>query len=210
MSSSPLYQVPDTPLQIIQPFNVVVWFAFYSPVILAAGITGLSFVFQNFKGIIYLGFLIGCCVLRSYVYAMAGAQPLVSDRTVCTSVQYSRYGNPTFSAFVFAFTITYLTYPMFTNGFVNYWVFIGLLLYFFVDMFIKIYKACIVQMGDLVLNVLLGVASASMIVSLMYVGGSSKYLFFNEMSSDKEMCYQPSNQTFKCTMYHNGEVVSQL
>jgi hypothetical protein len=202
--------VPDSPLQIFQPFNVAVWFAFFSPIILATGITSMSFIFQNFKGIIYLGFLIGCCVVRNYMYAMAGANPIINDKTICTSVQYSTYGNPTFSAFVFAFTITYLSYPMFSNGFVNYWVFISLLVYFFADMFIKIYKMCIVNMGDLVLNVLLGAASASLLVTLMYVGGSSKYLFFNEMSSDREICYQPSNQTFKCKMYHNGEIVSEL
>lgn len=212
MSATPstIYRAPDSPLQIIQPFNVVVWFAFYSPVILAAGITGMSFIFQNFKGIIYLGFLIGCCVVRNYVYAMAGADPMTSDRTICTSIQYSKYGNPTFSAFVFAFTITYLSFPMFSNGYVNYWVFISLLLYFFMDMFIKMYKGCIVKMGDLVLNVLLGAGVASLLVTLMYVGGSSKYLFFNEMSSDREICYQPSQQTFKCKMYHNGEVISEL
>ena len=65
-------------------------------------------------------------------------------------------------------------------------------------------------MGELFLNVLMGAASATLIIILMYVGGSSKYLFFNEMSSNKEMCYQPSTQTFKCSLYNNGELVSEL
>jgi len=65
-------------------------------------------------------------------------------------------------------------------------------------------------MGDLFLNVLLGASCSALIVTLMYVGGSGKYLFFNETSSDKEMCYQPSNQTFKCQMYKNGELIGQL
>ena len=65
-------------------------------------------------------------------------------------------------------------------------------------------------MGDLFLNVLLGAASAALIVTLMYAGGSGKYLFFNEVSSDKEMCYQPSKQTFKCSLFSNGELVSEL
>ena len=65
-------------------------------------------------------------------------------------------------------------------------------------------------MGDLFLNVLLGLASSALIVTLMYAGGSGKYLFFNEMSSNKEICYQPSKQTFKCSMYRDGTLVSQL
>ena len=200
----------DTPLQLCQPMNIIVYLTFFSPIILATSITSLSFIFQNFKGLIYLGFLIGCCVVRSFVYAMSGATPIMNDKTICTSIQYSKYGNPTFSAFVFAFTIMYLSYPMFSNGSINFWVFISLITYFFLDMFIKIYKNCVVKMGDLFLNVLLGAASAALIVTLMYVGGSGKYLFFNEMSSDKEMCYQPSKQTFKCKLFQNGEMISEL
>jgi len=202
--------VPDSPLQLFQPMNLGVFLSFFSPIILATSVTGMSFVFQNFKGLIYLGFLIGCCVVRSFVYMMSGANPIVNDKTICTSIQYSKYGNPTFSAFVFAFTIMYLSFPMFSNDSVNYWIFILLITYFFMDMFVKLYKNCIIKMADLFLNVLLGAASSALIVTLMYAGGSGKYLFFNEVSSDKEMCYQPSKQTFKCSLYSNGELVSEL
>ena len=202
--------IPDSPLQLFQPMNIVVFLSFFSPIILATSVTSMSFIFQNFKGLIYLGFLIGCCVIRSYVYMMSGANPIVNDRTICTSIQYSKYGNPTFSAFVFAFTIMYLCFPMFSNSAVNYWVFISLLTYFFIDMFIKIYKKCVIQTGDLFLNILLGATSSALIVTLMYAGGSGKYLFFNEVSSNKEVCYQPSKQTFKCSVFKDGTLVSEL
>ena len=202
--------VPDSPLQLFQPMNIIVFLSFFSPIILATSITGMSFIFQNFKGLIYLGFLIGCCVVRSYVYMMSGASPIVNDRTICTSIQYSKYGNPTFSAFVFAFTIMYLCIPMFSNSSVNYWVFTSLITYFFLDIFIKLYKNCIIKTSDLFLNILLGATSSTLIVTLMYAGGSGKYLFFNEVSSDKEMCYQPSKQTFKCNLYKDGTLISEL
>jgi hypothetical protein len=202
--------VQDSPLYLFQPMNLVVFLSFFSPFILAAGITSLSFIFQNFKGLIYLGFLVGCCFVRSYVYMISGSNPSVNDKTICSTVQYTKYGNPTFSAFVFAFSIMYLSIPMFSNGSVNFWVFISLITYFFLDMFIKIYKKCILQISDLFLNVLLGATSATLIVTLMYAGGSGKYLFFNEVSSNKEMCYQPSKQTFKCQMYKDGTLISEL
>ena len=202
--------VQDSPLYLFQPMNLVVFSSFFSPFILAAGITSLSFIFQNFKGLIYLGFLVGCCFVRSYVYMISGSNPSVNDKTICSTVQYTKYGNPTFSAFVFAFSIMYLSIPMFSNSSVNYWVFISLITYFFLDIFIKIYKKCILQMSDLFLNVLLGAASATLIVTLMYAGGSGKYLFFNEVSSNKEMCYQPSKQTFKCSVFKDGTLISEL
>jgi hypothetical protein len=202
--------VQNLPLQLFQPFNIIVFLSFYSPIILATCITSMSFLFQNFKGFIYLGFLIGCCVVRNFVYVMSGSAPIVNDKTICSSVQYSKYGNPTFSAFVFAFTIMYFSIPMFSNGAPNFWLFFVLLVYFFLDLFIKIYKKCVISTGDLFLNVLLGLASSALIVTLMYAGGSGKYLFFNEVSSDKQVCYQPKKQTFRCQVFKDGTLVGNI
>lgn len=202
--------VSNSPLQLFQPMNIVVFLSFFSPIMLAVSITSLSFIFQNFKGLIYLGFLIGACVVRNYIYMMSGSSPIINDDTICTSVQYSKYGNPTFSSFVFAFTIMYLSLPMFSNGAPNFWIFSSLLIYFIVDVFIKMHKKCVVKMSDLFLNVLMGLSSSALIVTLMYVGGSGKYLFFNEVSSNKDICYQPTEQTFKCEVYRDGTLVGSL
>lgn len=198
------------PLQLFQPMQFVVFLTFFSPIILAVSITSLSFIFQNFKGLIYLGFLLAVCIVRNYIYMLSGSQPIVNDRTICNSVQYSKYGNPTFSAFVFTFTIMYLSMPMFSNGAANLWVFVSLVAYACVDIFIKVYKNCIPKMSDLFLNVLMGLVSGAAIVSLMYIGGSGKYLFFNEVSSNKDICYQPKEQTFKCNLFRNGEMVGSI
>lgn len=200
----------NTPLRLYEPFNSIVFFCFYSPLILVIIMVSLSFIFQNFKGLIFLGFLLGVCILRNFIYMMNGATPVNNDGTICTSIQYSKYGNATFSAFIFAFTIMYLSIPMFTNGSVNYWIFSGLISYFFLDMFIKSYKGCVINPGYLLLNVLLGLSSSALIVMLMYFGGSSKYLFFNEIQSNKQMCSMPKNQTFKCNVYKNGELLGNL
>ena len=202
--------VPNSPLLFFQPFNIVIWLSFFSPIILSIVMLSLSFVFQNFKGFIFLGYLLGVCLIRNYVYMLNGSETLRSDNTICSSIQYSKYGNPTFSAFVFAFTIMYISFPMFSNGEVNFWIFGGLLAYFFLDMFIKVYKKCVVKTGDLFLNVLLGLSSSALIVTLMYAGGSSKFLFFNETSSTKEVCTVPSEQTFKCQVYKDGTLVGNI
>ena len=208
----------EKPLELFQPMNIIIFLSFYSPIILAIGVTGMSFIFQNFKGLIYLGFLIGCCVVRNYVYAMSMPFPKKETDTgmkggsddICNSIQFSKYGNATFSSFVFSFTIMYLSLPMFSNGAPNYWVFSSLVTYFLADMFIKLYKNCIIKIGDLFLNILLGAASAALVITMMYSGGSGKYLFFNEVSSDKEICYQPKNQTFKCSVFKNGELIGSV
>jgi len=199
----------NAPLFIYQPFNIIIFLSFYSPIIVATILTSLSFIFQNFKGLIYLLFLIGSCVLRYYTYMINEAAPMVYDKTICTSIKYSHYGNPSFSSFVFAFTIMYISIPMFSNGAPNYAIFTTLIAYFFLDCYIKITQKC-AEASDMVLNVLVGMALSALIVSLMYSGGSAKYLFFTEVSSNKDMCYQPSKQTFKCNVYKNGELIGEV
>lgn len=202
--------VQNSPLLLFQPLNIIVFLSFFSPIIISVCMLALSLVFQNFKGFIFLGYLLGVCVIRNYIYMLNKGQAIKSDGSICTSIQYSPYGNSTFSAFVFAFTIMYISMPMFINGEINFYIFGGLLAYFFLDIFIKIFKKCVIQTSDLFINVLLGLTSSALIVSLMYAGGSSKFLFFNETSSTKEVCSVAKNQNFRCSLYKNGELISAM
>jgi hypothetical protein len=60
------------------------------------------------------------------------------------------------------------------------------------------------------LNVCAGLFCGYLIISLMSWGGSSKFLFFNEESRSREVCTQPSTQTFKCKVYKDGELVGNI
>ena len=97
---------------------------------------------------------------------------------------------------------------MFANSSPNFWVFSILLVYLFLDIFIKFYKGCFISKVDLFLNILLGSTLSALFIVAMYSGNSGKYLFFNEVSSNKEICSMPKKQTFKCSLYKNGELVS--
>jgi len=92
-STSKPIDTKNKPLKFFQPFNLLVTMSFFSPLIVAIIITSLSFVFQNFKGLIYLGFLIAGCLIRETLYYVNGAKPLLEDGSICNSIQYSKYGN---------------------------------------------------------------------------------------------------------------------
>jgi hypothetical protein len=201
----------NSSLQIFQPMNIVVFLSVFSPIIITMVITSLSLFFQNFKGFLYLAYVIFLSFIRGYVYSLfSSSKPFENDGTICTSVQYSKYGNSTFSAFIFAFTLMYLSLPMFINNIMNFWIYFTIVVYFFIDVFIKLYKGCIQQISSLFVNILLGALSACLIVSIMYGSGGQDYLFFNEIQTDKEMCSMPSKQTFKCSVYKNGELVGTI
>jgi hypothetical protein len=200
----------DKTLVMYQPYNLVLLLVFYSPFIVALGVLSLSFIFQNFKGFIYLGFLLGVWGLREFLLMLFGATTPLSTNRVCDMAKYSIYGNSGLSAFVLSFTILYICLPMFLNDSVNYWIFGGLLAYLLVDIFVRYTKQCITTYVDILLNVVTGAFAGAAIPAMLYVGGSSKYLFFNEMSSNKEICSMPKKQQFKCSVFKNGELIGSM
>lgn len=179
----------------------------FSPILLTLGITSLSILFQNTKGIIYLAFLIASCILRHYTYTLINHNPPTSS---CNLIQYVPIGNDTLSCFLFSFTLMYISYPMFHNNSVNYPLFSMLIIYFLLDLLVKLYSSCILSTTDLAMNILGGSTLALLFTLFMYAGGSSSFLFFNEISPDKEVCNMPNKQTFKCKMYKDGVLVGSL
>jgi len=188
------------------PFDLVVFLSFFSPIILAACLLWLSFVNSNLKGFVYIGLLLFHCMIRNFIYMFYGA-PESFFNPMCSVVQYS-YGNSSFSAFVFSFTIIYLILPMFLKGDVNYIVFSTLATGFAVDMAIKLYGGCLPNISDVLINTFLGGVCGAAVVVMMNTIGISRFLFFNELSSNKESCSVAKNQTFKCSVYKNGELIS--
>lgn len=212
--TSSLGGVSREPLLLYKPANLLVLISFLSPVIIAVCIVSLSFVFQNFKGIIYLAFLIAAALLREFIFMNSNNfEKSKNDNTICSAVQFSSIGNSTFSVFVSFFTIMYLSLPMFVNNSINWPLFSVFLFFIFIDIFIKVYQGCIIiakNSVQLFLDSLLGLAFAAIITSLMYAGGSGKFLFFNETSNNRQVCSMPKKQTFKCAVYKNGELLSNL
>jgi hypothetical protein len=199
-----------TSLEMFQPMNILTIVILYSPLLLALAMLFMTFIFQNFKGFIYLGFLLASCITREFIMLVSGKKANAGANNICNTVKYSIYGNSGFSIFVFSFTLFYLCMPMFLNKDVNYWIFGGILSYLLLDIGVRYTKRCITDVTDVLLNIVTGSAAGILIPGLMYAGGSSKYLFFNEISSNKEICSMPKKQQFKCNVYKNGELVSSL
>ena len=82
-------------------------------------------------------------------------------------------------------------------------VFAGLMGYFLLDLFVKLGKKCIISYSELFLNILGGAFLSGMIVILMNLGGSGKYIFYNDDNDDS------SDNGTKCSMPSNQNVVVQ-
>lgn len=195
-------------LNILQPSNILVLVVFYSPIIVCFTLLALSFVFQNFKGFIYLGFLLAASICREFLYSASGAKEPVPSMPVCSTVQYSKVGNNTYSAFMLAFTLVYIGFPMFLNDSMNWLLFGSLMAYLITDVTVRYMYMCTVDISLIALNVIGGMVFAITLVSLVNAGGSSSAFFFNDIQSNKVVCSRPSKQQFKCQVYRNGQLIN--
>ena len=203
------------------PFNSIDCVYVLLPFILITFITLLSFIFQNVKGGIYLGFVAFFIILREVIYYAKFGKESNQKKQICDSFVtpfddtfFGKRGNLSFSSFVIVFTIVYRSMPMFMNQAPNFVFFSLLLFYFILDIFIK-YKfslknECILSVPELIINIILGGPAGVVSVLFMDGIGSSKSLFFNEVQSSKEQCSQPTKQTFKCDVYKDGKLVQTI
>jgi small-conductance mechanosensitive channel len=198
----------NNPFQVYQPFNIAVLMAFYSPIIVAIGIVAMSFAFQSPKGFIFLVCILVMAIFRNVLLGMFQSdliQPKKND--ICTVIQFSQYGNTTFTMFFIAFSAVYICSPMFFNNQINYWIFAGFIFYYILDVGIRSKLSCVTRFTEVFFNTLLGAVAGFIPVAIMYMSNNQKYLFFNETASTKDICSMPTKQTFKCSVYKNGELI---
>ena len=102
--------------------------------------------------------------------------------------------------------------PMFINNVLNWSVLLGFIFVVIIDFSVKIMR-CVSKEDytEIFVDSLFGTClSCIIILGMTSTSSSSKYLFFSEVNSNKEVCSMPKNQTFKCSVYKNGELIGNL
>lgn len=207
------------PLELYDPIFILLYLSFFSPFILIFSITIYSIIFQNFKGFIYLAFILSLTFLRMCIYKAIGLNPEKStDRMeICDSVYTSVFtnqanssGNDTYSVAIFSFSFFYICLPMFMHNNVNVAIVSAFLLGGIIEFSVKRFFKCINAM-EAILNLFVGSVFGILITILMFRDKTTqKLLFVNELTSgsNKEVCSMANKQTFKCSVYKNGELLA--
>ena len=89
----------------------------------------------------------------------------------------------------------------------NYVVLIFLLCLLGVDIMTKVQNKCTTYPGT-ILGALVGFLFGAVWYILFYSMGYSSLLYFDELRSDNVQCSMPTKQTFKCSVYKNGQLIS--
>ena len=213
------HQSEFKPLELYDPLFIILYLSFFSPFILIFSIMVYSILFQNYKGFIYLAFIFALTFLRLCLYKALHYTPEeTKDRqAICDSVYTSLFstkeshaGNDTYSVAVFAFTFFYICLPMFMYKNVNIAIISAFIIGGLIEYSVKRVFNCI-NTFEAILNFLIGSVLGIVITVCLFKNKDTRNLLFvNELTSgsNKEVCSMANKQTFKCSVYKNGELLA--
>lgn len=194
------------------PTNIFKFIGAISPVLLTWFLAAASIFNQDIKGIIYLaGILIAICI-NVLMANMIKSKPFAERNAVCEIFNLpftSNYNSPSINSMIIAFTAAYLIAPMRDNNQMNYGIVAFLATILVIDGVTKVTNYCTPVAGVL-LGTVLGYILGQLWFVLLKSSGNESLLYFNETLSNSTVCSIPKKQTFKCSVFKNGELVETL
>ena len=193
--------------------NIFQFVSALSPLLIGFFLVMTSVFNQNIRGIVYLGGVLIACAVNLVLMNVVRSPNNPSRSPICDLVELpfgiNAFNSPAISSLFIAFTIAYLVLPMHYNDTTNYGVLTALLGLFIMDAISKVSSKCTTAVGVL-LGGLVGLVLGGAWFALFKGTGYSSLLFFDEVASNNVICSRPSKQTFKCSVYKNGELIKHL
>ena len=190
--------------------NVLQFFSFISPTLLIFFLFMSSLFNQNLKGLVFIAGVLICSIINILFMNLIGSGRNDDEAFSCSLFDIphvTQYNSPYPSCLIIAFTVAYLVLPMKYNNQMNYAVLIFLLVLLGIDFLTKVQNKC-TSFAGAALGALVGFLFGAIWYILFHAMGFDSLLYFDELRSDNVICSRPSKQTFKCSVYKNGQLIS--
>ena len=190
--------------------NILELFSFFSPLLLGFFLIFSSLINQNLKGLVYLGGVLIATVINIFLMNQIKSPKLEGEKMSCNFISLPfllGYNSPAPTSMFIAFTIAYLVLPMKYNNQMNYIILASLLCLLLLDSITKVSNKCTTS-GGTVLGSAVGFLLGALWYTLFHTTGYDSLLYFDELRSNRVLCARPSKQSFKCSVYKNGQLIS--
>ena len=173
----------------------------------------ISLFNSDIKGMVYLGGILIACLINLFILNTLKVKSEKLIPSYCNLVEFpfnlNEYISPAFNSMFIAFTLAYLYMPMQYISGMNYPVILFITGLLVLDAGTKITGGC-TTFGGVALGTLIGFILGLLWFITFYSTGHEDLLYFNAEPSNNVVCARPKNQTFKCMVYKNGEVLKEL
>jgi hypothetical protein len=179
------------------------WFELI-PILITFFMMMTSLINQDVKGLIWLAFtLFGFGALLLFYK---------NTTDTCESTifpLFSKYKTCSVSSFFIMFTLFYLLLPMIHLNNLNYFVLFSFVLFYLIDIVTK-QKLCNFNVVGISVGSLIGALYGIVCFNILLGSSGDKFLYFSSTASNNVYCSKPKNQTFKCNVFKNGQIISTL
>ena len=190
--------------------NILELISLISPFLLGFFLVLSSLFNQNLKGFVYLAGILIAVVINIFLMNQI-ASPKIEGRALsCDFIGLpfmEQFNSPAPSSLFIAFTIAYLVLPMKYNNQMNYVILASLLCLLAIDGITKVNKKCTTT-GGTVLGTRVGLVLGGAWYTLFHMSGYDSLLYIDELQRNRVVCSRPAKQSFKCSVYKNGELIS--
>lgn len=197
--------MPTTPMN-FNVENIIQFLSILLPMYITffMGMTGIfNNDFQKF------GVWLGGVTISSFMLILGQrflADPSSMNQS-CNVYNIIPINTPSATSSFIMFTLMYLVYPMREFNSWNYSVIAVFLILFVFDFMTKLRNGC-TTIINIVGGGIFGSLAALVWYTMIKSAGGDKLLYFNLGSSNNVFCSKPKQQTFKCSVYKNGQLIS--
>lgn len=175
--------------------------------LLIASVFNLEFL----KGIIYFsGILISglLYVLIGKLFGEKSKRPPNASLACDLFTSPHNYYYPNFPVIISFFTLFYIFLPMMESSRINPMLLATLAILSLMNGYYQVLNCCTNWLGFFI-SIIIGILLGSIWFAIIWGAGKKDLLFYNELLSNNVLCDRPAKQTFKCTVYKNGEILSR-
>lgn len=193
--------------------NIIKIISFMSPFLLS--LTIILFSILNNKILQGLVLLIGIVIVTFINYLLKN---IIKSKQSSTSSPFcnilpfpftyrdneSVYDSPSLGITVLAFIMSYLMFPMFTHGEINYAIIIFGVVFICLNGVVEFMDNCS-QIGGIILGFIVGLILGILYYNLIVNSGHKDIAYFNDPISNNTQCSKPGPTKFRCKKYVRGD-----
>ena len=194
-------------------YNLFMLVATMSPLLIGFFMLMVSIMNENIKGLVYIAGALLALTLNYPIQAALDNTQLTPEEgmeLICSPFAFAglgSYNSPASSSLFIGFTLAYLILPMWVNQVFNYGLISTLSILLLADAYARVQIKCIPASGA-ALGAMVGFVFGSLWYAVLKMGKADFLLYFGELDSNALRCGMAKTQTFKCSVYKNGELIS--
>jgi hypothetical protein len=185
-------------------------FVGYSPILLTFSIIIITAFSQTTQGLTFIGFFLLWSFIRVlFLQLQSKVVSTPSTTNKCVNFKYIQaFDNDGFSIFYITYLYGYLIGPMIIPLIPMNTILITVLGAYMLYIIIYSISSGCIHIGYVIFNIFYGIGAVAATIAIVRASKIESELFLQVGLSDAVKCSMPSKQSFKCSVYKNGELQS--